>query len=81
MASAPRRRRSSGLRIANAGAAKLRQALQSLAAENHLRYVSASDWVQNDGEFEDVTHLNEAGAKDYSARLAKELAQLGFRPY
>jgi hypothetical protein len=53
---------------------KLRRRLQSLAAENHLRYISASDWIQNDAEFEDVTHLNEAGAKDFSAQLVRALA-------
>jgi hypothetical protein len=53
---------------------KLRQRLQSMAADNHLRYISASDWVKTDAEFEDVTHLNEAGAKDFSAQLAKVLS-------
>jgi len=55
---------------------KLSERLQSLAAENHLRYISASDWVQNDAEFEDATHLNEAGARDFSRQLAKAVFQL-----
>ena len=56
---------------------KLHGRLQSLAAENHLRYISASDWVKNDAEFEDVTHLNEAGARDFSGQLAKALSGEG----
>jgi hypothetical protein len=55
---------------------RLQRRLQSLAFEKHLRYISASDWVGNDAEFEDVTHLNEVGAKDFSAQLAKAIAEL-----
>jgi hypothetical protein len=59
---------------------KLRQRLQSLASDNSAAYISASDWVQNDAEFEDVTHLNEAGAKDFSAQLAEAMAKLNGNP-
>jgi hypothetical protein len=55
---------------------KLRWHLQSVAAANEAIYLSASDWVQDDGKFEDVTHLNEAGAKDFSAQLARAMAKL-----
>jgi hypothetical protein len=54
----------------------LRERLQKLAADSDLLYISAADWVTNDNEFEDVTHLNEVGAKDFSTRLAQELGHL-----
>jgi hypothetical protein len=54
----------------------LRSYLQTLARENHLVYMPASDWVKDDANFEDVTHLNERGAKTFSTQLAAALAQL-----
>jgi hypothetical protein len=54
----------------------LRERLRKLATENDLLYISAADWVTNDNEFEDVTHLNELGAKDFSDRLAQALGHL-----
>jgi hypothetical protein len=54
----------------------LRERLQKLAADNDLLYISAADWVTNDNEFEDVTHLNEVGAKDFSAKLSQVLWHL-----
>jgi hypothetical protein len=50
--------------------AKMREQLQKMAAREGTYYLAASDWVKDDGKFEDATHLNEAGAKDFSARLA-----------
>jgi hypothetical protein len=56
--------------------AELRAYLETLAHENQLVYLSASDWVGDDSKFEDVTHLNEQGAKFFSAKLASAIAQL-----
>jgi hypothetical protein len=54
---------------------EMRAHLQSLAKENHAIYLSASDWVEDDQVFEDATHLNEQGAKQFSARLAETLSR------
>jgi hypothetical protein len=55
---------------------ELRAYLQNLAKENHLVYLPASDWVKDDANFEDVTHLNENGARVFSSQLAAAIAQL-----
>jgi hypothetical protein len=48
--------------------------LLTLAGQEQAVYVSASDWVKDDANFEDATHLNEQGAKIFSARLAAAIA-------
>ena len=50
--------------------------LQSLAAQQKAVYLAANDWVTDDANFEDVTHLNEQGAKVFSAQLAQTIARL-----
>jgi hypothetical protein len=55
---------------------ELRGYLQTLALQNHAKYICASDWVLDDKNFEDATHLNEQGAKYFSARLAKTVSEL-----
>ncbi len=52
---------------------EMRAYLQTLAQQNHAVYLSASDWVSDDKNFEDATHLNEQGAKYFSAKLAESL--------
>jgi hypothetical protein len=54
----------------------LRARLQTLASEHHAIYVSASDWIKDDDDFMDVTHLNAHGAKDFSAQLASAISSL-----
>jgi hypothetical protein len=56
----------------------VRAYLQFLAKEYHAIYLSASDWMKDDQLFEDATHLNELGAKQFSAKLAKTLSQTGY---
>jgi hypothetical protein len=53
----------------------MRAYLQSLAQQNHAQYLCASDWVADDRNFEDATHLNETGARYFSSQLAKVLSQ------
>lgn len=53
--------------------AQMRAYLQMLAQESHAAYISASDWVADDKNFEDATHLNEAGAKQFSGKLAETM--------
>jgi hypothetical protein len=55
---------------------ELRNYLQTLAARERAVYLPASDWVTNDDNFEDATHLSERGAEFFSARLADSLAHL-----
>jgi hypothetical protein len=55
---------------------RLRNHLQHLAAEAGVTYLNASAWVADDAQFADALHLNPAGARVFSARLARELAQL-----
>jgi hypothetical protein len=54
---------------------KMRARLQSLSQQNECRYISASDWVADDKNFEDATHLNEQGAKQFSTKLAQTLSR------
>jgi len=54
---------------------QMRAYLQSLAKENDAIYVTASDWINDDQAFEDATHLNEQGAKQFSAKLGVTLSQ------
>lgn len=55
---------------------RMRAHLQKLAALEGATYLTASDWVKDDGKFEDATHLNEAGAKFFSTRLAETIAHM-----
>lgn len=57
---------------------QMRAYLQTLAQQNHAIYLSASDWMKDDQAFEDATHLNEQGAKQFSARLAETLSQASY---
>ena len=50
--------------------------LESLAARYQAIYLPASDFVENDALFEDATHLNEQGAKIFSARLAERIGSI-----
>jgi hypothetical protein len=54
---------------------EMRAYLQALAEENRAIYLTASDWIKDDQAFEDATHLNEQGAKQFSAKLAVTLSQ------
>jgi hypothetical protein len=54
----------------------LRARLQSLATENEVVYIPASDWVKDDQKFEDATHLNEDGARLFSSQLASAISRL-----
>jgi len=56
--------------------ADLRSHLQLLANEEKAIYLPASDWVQDDQKFEDATHLNEEGARYFSAQLAAAIFRL-----
>jgi hypothetical protein len=57
---------------------QMRAYLQRLARQNHAVYVCASDWIKDDRAFEDATHLNEQGAKQFSAKLAETLSQVSY---
>jgi hypothetical protein len=59
---------------------EMRAYLQTLARENHAVYLSASDWVQDDQNFEDATHLNEQGARKFSVKLAEILSRTAPQP-
>lgn len=54
---------------------EMRSYLQTLARQNGATYISASDWIEDDQAFEDATHLNEQGAKQFSAKLAGFLSR------
>ena len=56
--------------------AEMRSHLQSLAREQQVSYVTASDWVTEATNFEDTVHLNESGARFFSARLGTTLSQM-----
>jgi hypothetical protein len=55
---------------------QMRAYLQSLASRQHVTYIAASDWVRDGTNFEDTVHLNEQGARTFSARLAMVMHQL-----
>lgn len=54
----------------------LRGYLESLAAQDQVVYISASDWVKDDANFEDSIHLNPRGAELFSSQLAVILSGL-----
>ena len=55
---------------------RLRDHVRHLAVEADVTYLNASDWVGDDGQFADSMHLNPDGARVFSDRLARSLAQL-----
>jgi hypothetical protein len=55
---------------------EMRAHLQSLARDQNATYLAASDWVPDGTDFEDTVHLNEQGARFFSARLAAALSQM-----
>jgi hypothetical protein len=55
---------------------RMRTRLEGLARQEGAIYLCASDWVPEDGKFEDATHLSNAGAREFSLRLGKALDQL-----
>jgi hypothetical protein len=59
---------------------KLKSYVAKLAADKNLVLVSAADWLQDDANFEDATHLNADGAKLFSAKLSEKLANLTANP-
>lgn len=54
----------------------LRQQVQKQTQESGALYLNASEWVNNDAQFEDAMHLNQEGARVFSTRLADTLRQL-----
>ena len=58
---------------------RLRERMQSMAAGEHIAFVSASDWIQEDDRFEDATHLNPEGAIEFSRQLAASVRPLILR--
>jgi hypothetical protein len=55
---------------------EMRAHLQSLANKERVTYITASDWVTNGENFEDTVHLNEKGARFFSARLGTALSHI-----
>jgi len=53
---------------------ELRARLNSLAKQEGALYLSASDWIQDDRNFEDATHLNKQSASQFSSQLAGAVA-------
>ena len=49
--------------------------LQSLAEQENVTYIAASDWVPNGANFEDTVHLNDQGARSFSTRLATVMSR------
>jgi hypothetical protein len=56
--------------------ARTRVYLQSLASRKDVTYITASGWVPDSTDFEDTVHLNEQGAKAFSAQLATVMCRL-----
>jgi hypothetical protein len=54
----------------------LKTYVEKLATAQGLSMISAGDWVRDDANFEDATHLNEQGAKLFSAELATKVSAL-----
>jgi hypothetical protein len=60
--------------------AEMRAHLQALATEQGAAYITASDWVQDGTNFEDTVHLNEQGARSFSAQLAATMSRIVSTP-
>nr|UXE44823.1 hypothetical protein Hi04_10k_c3780_00011 [uncultured bacterium] len=56
--------------------ADLRRRMQQACKQQQAVYISAADWVKDDAEFMDVTHLNQEGARRFSTQLAIAVAAL-----
>ncbi|MCS6243344.1 MAG: SGNH/GDSL hydrolase family protein [Opitutus sp.] len=56
---------------------RLRAHVRELASAAGATYLNASDWVEDEGNFADSMHLNPDGARVFSTRLARSLAQVG----
>ena len=56
--------------------ARMHRYIEALAWEEGAVFLTGSDWVTDDGFFMDASHLNEAGAKLFSSRLAMTLARI-----
>jgi hypothetical protein len=54
----------------------MRAHLQTLAQAGGASYITASDWVTDDAKFLDAIHLNEEGARFFSARLGTALSRM-----
>jgi hypothetical protein len=59
---------------------KYRDHLMALAQREQAEYIPAADWVSDDTQFEDATHLNETGASVFSAKLAEAMSASHPRP-
>jgi hypothetical protein len=58
--------------------AEMRAHLQSLARDQQVTYITASDWITDAANFEDTVHLNEQGARSFSAKLGTTLSHMSF---
>jgi hypothetical protein len=54
----------------------MRAHLQTLAQTQQVTYITASDWVNDDAKFLDAIHLNEEGARFFSARLGTTISRM-----
>jgi hypothetical protein len=61
---------------ASASWTRLQERLKEMAARHGSDLLMASDWIMDDLKFEDATHLNEEGARDFSIRLAGAISSL-----
>lgn len=66
---------------------KLRTAVQERARTHGVQFVDASDWIRDDANLEDATHLGREGAKTFGGLLARaisdpkaSLAPVGLHP-
>ena len=55
---------------------EMRAHLQTLAREQQATYIPACDWVKDGANFEDTVHLNEQGARAFSAQLGMALSRM-----
>lgn len=55
---------------------EMRAHLQKLAQAQQATYITASDWVRDGANFEDTVHLNEQGARSFSAQLGMALSRM-----
>ncbi len=55
---------------------EMRAHLQTLAREQQATYITACDWVKDGANFEDTVHLNEQGARAFSAQLGMALSRM-----
>jgi hypothetical protein len=53
--------------------AAFREHMRLLAEQNGTEFIDAADWIPTQEGFADNVHLNAKGAKEFSARLAREI--------